>query len=228
MSGRILGPSKRNKWRHYLDHCNFVIEGTLAFTFDPSDLDSDTEDDSALPQGFEPSQITLCPWFLRWARGKTFKVSRPTMIEYLLRFTDIELQVWDDFSFRAAGAKTFQKLITNVWFAPIDAVSALDKLILHEMTHTMVCADTAQDDVVDVSACLLVDYDQYVNLIQIAMAEGGAPGFGVAYGWKAANTLAQQYTSHQDENRHPIHNADSYALLASGKSPTLCLFNVCL
>ena len=47
------------------------------------------------------------------------------------------------------------------------------------------------------------------------METGGAPGFGKAYGWKAATTLAKQEDN--NEQKTPTRNSDSFALFASGK-----------
>jgi hypothetical protein len=58
------------------------------------------------------------------------------------------------------------------------------------------------------------------------MDDGGAPGYGVAYGWKAATKLATQGHGNADPldpNDKPEQNSDSFALFASGRRDTSSL-----
>jgi hypothetical protein len=106
--------------------------------------------------------------------------------------------------------------ITKGWpFTPIDAINLLDKVLLHEFTHTDACGRLR-----DVRA---ISYNchstsRHADGLKVPMAKGGAPIFGVAYGWNAATTLAKQENVAVDDM--PVRNSDSFALFASGECDT--------
>lgn len=101
-------------------------------------------------------------------------------------------------------------------FTPVDAINLLDKVLLHEFTHTHACGRLA-----DVSVS---QYRPSTSLLRadrskVTMPIGGAPTFGKAYGWNAATTLARQQDN--DLQKSPLRNSDTFALFASGMSTHL-------
>ena len=103
---------------------------------------------------------------------------------------------------------------THVWpFTPIDAINLLDKVLLHEMTHT-----TAAGGLHDVRTLLPVKPWDAIVLThgQVKMDKDGAPPpfGGLAYGWKAATALAKQ--NNVQIQKQPRQNSDTYALFGSG------------
>ncbi|KAF2722593.1 hypothetical protein K431DRAFT_311582 [Polychaeton citri CBS 116435] len=148
-----------------LNSCK-TLSGDIAITWTP-----DATEDGNL---YYPSQVTLCPWFYQWGRSQS-------------------LQQWSDLRTKSLLATAVIPAVTKGWpFTPIDAINLLDKVLLHEFTHTHACG----------------------GLRDVVMAKGGAPFFGVAYGWNAATTLARQDNAGLDNT--PARNSDSYALFASG------------
>jgi hypothetical protein len=121
--------------------------------------------------------------------------------------------------------------MTKLWpFTAIDSINLLDKVLVHEFTHTSACGrrfDVRADPFNSRFNARRTDK------LKVSMAKGGAPGFKLAYGWKAATTLAKEGTGYaaddrKDPNRDrfgrkhdmPVHNSDSFALFASGRRGT--------
>lgn len=50
------------------------------------------------------------------------------------------MQQWTELRVKSGLAKVAIPVATNVWpFTPIDAIDLLDKVLLHEFTHTYAC-----------------------------------------------------------------------------------------
>ncbi|KAI4949074.1 hypothetical protein J4E91_005537 [Alternaria rosae] len=115
------------------------------------------------------SEIQICPWFLRKSRG--------------FKFTDLQ-----DTSqpFYAMLSKLIIPIAAVTRYRPIDALVLMDKVIVHELTHTTQ-ARPATSDMTD-----------------------------NAYGFKNARRLVQAWQADKSLERDPIFNADSNALFAVG------------
>ncbi|KAJ5216528.1 uncharacterized protein N7498_002935 [Penicillium cinerascens] len=118
----------------------------------------------------KPSQVQLCPWFLNWMKSKDTKSLKEAEAKGL---------------FWRAISKGLSK--THMLLTPIDVTSLLDKVILHELTHTRVGGES-------------VDVD-------------GPSFLTVRYGWNRCRKLAQEGSS--DPSRQAQVNADSIALCGS-------------
>ncbi|KAJ5155930.1 hypothetical protein N7492_008733 [Penicillium capsulatum] len=114
-----------------------------------------------------PSQIQLCPWFLNWQKS----VQSKALLD--ARFKG---------NFYRAVAKGMS--IHRTFFTPIDMLSLLDKVILHEMQHTII-GGSAMD--VDMHSLKLIKY-----------------------GWKRCLGLAQEGDT--DRYRQSQLNADTIAV----------------
>jgi hypothetical protein len=141
------------------------------------------------------------------------------------------LQQWSDLKTKSLLATAAIKPMTKLWpFTPIDAITLLDKVLVHEFTHTRACGQRS-----DVRAIFFdTRFDVHrSDILKVSMAKGGAPHFKLAYGWKAATKLAKKGTGYaandpKDPNRTksgekhdmPVHNSDSFALFASGRRGT--------
>jgi hypothetical protein len=134
------------------------VSPTVAYTWVPDDRN-------------KPSQVQICPWFINWMQN----VDTDTMKD-----AQKKAKFYEKVSQRLAKMHT---LLT-----PIDVESLLDKVILHELTHTR---PGGQAEDVD------------------------GPGFlKVRYGWNRCRKLAQEGSS--DPKRQSQVNADSIALAGSG------------
>ncbi|KAJ5464868.1 uncharacterized protein N7458_000554 [Penicillium daleae] len=118
----------------------------------------------------KPSQVQLCPWFLNWMKSKDTKSLRDAEAKGLF---------WRAISKGLSKAHT---LLT-----PIDVISLLDKVVLHELTHTRVAGESLDVD--------------------------GPSFLTVRYGWNRCRKLAQEGSD--DRNRQAQVNADSIALCGS-------------
>lgn len=123
-------------------------------------------------------------------------------------------------------AKYAIPVATQGWpFTEIDAVQLLDKVLLHEFTHTV--AAGLRTDVRPIPR-FPSTRNICADVLQVEMEHGAPPGFnGLAYGWKAGITLAKQQNvkdssgQYPQTDKRPVMNADSYALFASGESDCL-------
>ena len=125
-------------------------------------------------------------------------------------------QQWSDLRAKSLVATAAIPATTNNglgWpFTPIDAINLLDKVLLHEFTHTHACGGLHD---VRFVLCIRGPTCPRADVLQVKMDKGGAPYFGVAYGWNAATNLASQQNPSLADS--PAQNSDSYALFASGK-----------
>lgn len=119
------------------------------------------------------SQIQLCPWMLDWAKK----------IKGLIDAKDLNKKA-KTVEFLANFAVNHDFVLT-----PIDIESILDKVILHEMTHTIVGGESTD---IDESSVLKI-----------------------RYGWKRCRDLAKEGDT--TKTRQGQQNADSIALAAFGK-----------
>jgi hypothetical protein len=123
------------------------------------------------PNEDKPPQIQICPWFINWMKSvdtHSLKDAQPKAL------------------FWRAVSTSLSKMHTLL--TPIDVDSLLDKVILHELTHTRV-AGVAED----------VDGSSFAT---------------VRYGWNRCRKLAQEGSD--DLDRQSQVNADSIALCGSG------------
>ncbi|KAH8724711.1 hypothetical protein GQ44DRAFT_727499 [Phaeosphaeriaceae sp. PMI808] len=120
------------------------------------------------------NEIQICPWFLEKSRG--FKFSD---------LLDLLHQPFVAFLSRMAVPAAARLLYT-----PIDAFVLMDKVIVHELTHT--------------DQAYLTDRMSTVDL-------GDDP-----YGFKNAKAMAQKYRANPIIPNDPMKNADSHALFAVG------------
>ncbi|KAJ5455566.1 uncharacterized protein N7458_003830 [Penicillium daleae] len=122
------------------------------------------------PNKDKPPQIQICPWFINWMKSvdtHSLKDAQPKAL------------------FWRAVSTSLSKMHTLL--TPIDVDSLLDKVILHELTHTRV-AGVAED----------VDGPSFAT---------------VRYGWNRCRKLAQEGSD--DPERESQVNADSIALCGS-------------
>jgi hypothetical protein len=119
------------------------------------------------------SQIQLCPWMLDWAKK----------IKGLIDAKDLNKKA------RFVEYLANKAVAQDIVLSPIDLESILDKVILHEMTHTVVGGASR-------------DIDEG-NLLK------------VRYGWKRCRALAKEGDT--SKTRMGQENADSIALAAFGK-----------
>ncbi|QIX01858.1 hypothetical protein AMS68_007375 [Peltaster fructicola] len=169
---------KRDDGLYYDADMNAVVEPTqIGELKDPGSELASTFKHS---NNKHPAQITINTWFLQWA--------------YHARY-----QRWNDWSIAAAAASILIPLTTLGWpLTPIDALTLLDKVLLHELTHTDAGGST-NDCSPEISTLDVVNQLQYA---------------GKAYGWLRAKFLAgHAKAGHADSAQN---NADSLALFASG------------
>ncbi|PKY00046.1 hypothetical protein P168DRAFT_285561 [Aspergillus campestris IBT 28561] len=120
--------------------------------------------------GNTPSQLQLCPWFIEWMQGINIKN---------VHKVDKKSVFWKILS---KGLVKMKAVLT-----PMDVASLLDKVILHELTHTR---NAGESDDVD------------------------GPSFKtVKYTWKRCRELARE--GPDDVQRESQVNADSIALAGS-------------
>ncbi|KAF7197358.1 hypothetical protein HII31_01168 [Pseudocercospora fuligena] len=157
-----------------VETCKSSLDTTLAVTWNP--------DEKVVPQEGRfvstatPSQVTLCPWFINWAVNEDY-------------------QVWNDMSLKVVAATAAIPLLTrnpfNYPLTPVDAFGLLERVILHELTHTTL-GGKSED---------------------VEMQQGGLWPLKIAYGWRATRNLVEQGVQGEDL---PSKNADSIALFAMG------------
>ncbi|SMY20775.1 unnamed protein product [Zymoseptoria tritici ST99CH_1A5] len=185
--GDLVGPTARwidtdtNKYfdddeSRSVTECKSGKDITLAYTIS-FEKRIDMKGGRIVGQTDTPAQITLCPWFIEWATNAPYSTFS-TAVKAKLARALIPLSAQNPF---------------NYPLAPVDAYGLLEKVILHELTHTL--AGGKSDDV------------------SLSMIQGGLPFAGVAYGWRAATNLVEQQAT---GDRSPTKNADSLALFASG------------
>jgi hypothetical protein len=122
-------------------------------------------------EGVQPSHVQICPWFINWMKWvdtKSFKDAQTKAMFY---------------QGLSKGLSKIHTLLT-----PIDVDSLLDKVILHELSHTSVAGKSLDVD--------------------------GPSILTVKYGWNRCRKLAQEGSG--NFNRQSQVNADSIALLGSG------------
>jgi hypothetical protein len=119
----------------------------------------------------KPSQVQICPWFINWMKSVDTK-----------DFEDAKMKA----KIYQGVSSTLSKMHTLL--TPIDVVSLLDKVILHELSHTRVAGESLDVD--------------------------GPSILTVKYGWNRCRKLAQEGSG--NFNRQSQVNADSIALLGSG------------
>lgn len=88
------------------DHCKRNLP-VVAYTWNPTDKS-------------QPSQIQLCPWFLKWQKS-------------------VQSRELLDARYKGLFYRAVAKVMTvqSTFFTPIDMLSLLDKVVLHEMQHTL-------------------------------------------------------------------------------------------
>ncbi|KAK4503189.1 hypothetical protein PRZ48_006617 [Zasmidium cellare] len=145
---------------HELQECRDKKDRTLMYTWVPENEDQ---------QPIGPGQVTICPWFLQYSRQLKYKTFKDISSKYLKALFQIPL------STTKLGP-----------FEPIDTVNLLDKVLLHEFTHTVAGGRTLD-----------------VNWPDNEM-------FGKAYGWSSCKELAKSGQVGAD------YNADTLALFGSG------------
>ncbi|GME51410.1 hypothetical protein GTA08_BOTSDO07478 [Neofusicoccum parvum] len=164
---------KREDGRYYDSHGDEVVsKDTQSEWRDCFDFLPNTLAYTHNPTARYPSQIQICPWFITWAKGNRY-------------------QTWEDVQKKA---KFFEKALPYLskWpFTPIDAESLLDKVILHEMTHTR-------------AGWMSRDVPGGMNLLTAR----------TRYGWKQCVELGKKGLPATDA-KGAEKNADSIALLCS-------------
>ncbi|KAF2422623.1 hypothetical protein EJ08DRAFT_653099 [Tothia fuscella] len=126
-----------------------------------------------------PSQVQFAPWYIAFLKRQStkFKISK------------------DLFNFKATAMKLAMPVTAKTIFSPIDSVSLLDKVILHELTH---------------AARAGVSIDIRTDLTF----------FRKAYGWKECGRITEEPRLAGEFNS-PQRNADSLALFALGHEKTI-------
>lgn len=119
----------------------------------------------------KPSQVQLCPWFINWMKS-------------------VDTNTLKDAQKKARFYETVSKALSKMHtlLTPIDVDSLLDKVILHELTHTRPGGESLDVD--------------------------GPSFLKVRYGWNRCRKLAQEGDS--DHKRQSQVNADTIALAGSG------------
>lgn len=150
----------------------------------------------------KPSQIQMCPHFMDWMKEEEFKLIDDTIPQ------DERKRIWT----RDMAKKMRDK---DTILTEIDLLSLFDKVILHEMTHTLPGGVTD-----DVSLAQSYRTSALKILINLQVGMSTTPVIGpllslknVNYGWKRCKALAEKG---QGGANMPARNADSLALVASG------------
>ncbi|KAH7048439.1 hypothetical protein B0J12DRAFT_741170 [Macrophomina phaseolina] len=165
---------------HKLSECRATLDFELAFTWNPTRTTWEIHDAAGEVVGYgsrmHAAQINICPWFLEWARGARYKT-------------------WKDVRVKTRLAKWVIPLVEKGWWlTPFDATNLLDKVMLHELTHTIAGGETE-----DVSDGFELDLP-----------------FRAAYGWKDAKRLAKMKQGPpRKETERADNNADTLALFGS-------------
>jgi hypothetical protein len=140
---------------------------TVAYTLPSEDSD-------------KPSQVQICPWFINWMKSVDTKSLKDAKTKAM---------------FYQGVSKALSKMHTLL--TPIDVDSLLDKVILHELSHTSVAGKSLDVD--------------------------GPSILKIRYGWNRCRKLAQEGSD--DVNRESQVNADSIALCGSGMLDFYCGFD---
>jgi hypothetical protein len=155
-----------------------------------------------------PTQIQLCLWFVDWIKQKQFKLADDVQKRTKLGRVVIKLAE-KNFGLKQIGKSSYSRSKAQLTVQLIDAFSLLDKVLLHEMTHgrgaweERAGSNVVQEGLIDVSSTSRV-----LSWL----------GWG-AYGWKGAMQIARQGDELGGDDA-PDNNADTIALLGSGKSAT--------
>jgi len=147
----------------------------------------------------EYNEIQICPWFLRKSRG--------------FKFTDLQ-----DTSqpFYAFISRLAIPVLAMIKYKPIDALVLMDKVIVHELTHTSQAAPATRDMTNDSYGKQTMSFSSSRILLRSSLSNIVLTVLVIRIGFKNARRMLQNWQAERKATEDPIFNADSNALFAVG------------